>query len=416
MPYGGPGMPYGGPPAPRPVDPVDRKAQTALVMGLVAAPFCCAPLGIFGAITGVQAMNMAKARGDSAPAKAVAAIVLGALSVVFLIGTLTAYKLDQRRKAERIAEAEEKVKGKLEGDRLSKDVACALAEKQLLKGLHDGSTVVDDVHCKGAWEGDDTSGKLAGVSARIGGTDKTFDVCFARAHRWFVLASVPPGSPCPKDVAADHRDDRKLSAEELEKEEDDLRASAQSAIDEAVLAALEKKLDAAEKLAARREHSETKCGKITGSEEERIVPTVDLAFLKEKDADSPWRFLTSEPLRRALDDKRSIADRAKDARTIGGRYLVVFVSEERALPVVMKSQKGYVGGGFDGWMLVVDTDKDAVVCEADFAFENEKTIAVGKWAGDKSIDKALREDLARAYEKGAGTALSKLSDGKLRLR
>ena len=52
-----------------------------------------------------------------------------------LVGGGIAFHFDQKARAERLAAAEKATHGKLEDDQLSKSVACALVEKQLIKGL-----------------------------------------------------------------------------------------------------------------------------------------------------------------------------------------------------------------------------------------------------------------------------------------
>lgn len=132
-------------------------------------PLCCAPLGIAGALFGMQAMKLAKARGSASPGRAVVAVVLGAISLIAMVGAGIGFYLDQKQRAERLEAAEAATKGKLETETLEKSVACALIEKQLIKGLYKDEHTVDHVSCGGKWETDEKFGTMHFVEAEIVG-------------------------------------------------------------------------------------------------------------------------------------------------------------------------------------------------------------------------------------------------------
>lgn len=411
--YPYPQQPY----QPPPHDPVKAAATRALILSIIAVPLCCAPLGIAGALFGMQAMKLAKARGSASPGRAVAAVVLGVISILAMVGGGIGFYLDQKQRQERLEAAEAATKGKLESDTLDKKVACALIEKQLIKGLYNGSQTVDHVTCGGKWDTDDKLGTMHFVEAEIVGDKKSFNVCLARARRWFVLSIAEGGGKCPTEPIEAKKGG--ATDAELDAEEDELRKGAKSRADKSTIDQLEATLIKVRKAVDGREHAAKKCSKLEG--DKKVVPTVDFEFLKDPHTTKDnWSFLTSESIRHALDDKKPLEERAKLVREMSAPYLIVYSADEREWPETIKSKgvlgkKGFASGGMNGWMMVTDTRDASVVCEAELDFENSKSVGVGKWAGDKSVAEALHADLQKNYEAAAGKTLRDLTDSKLRL-
>jgi len=410
-------------PPPPQHDPVRAAATRAMIMSLIAVPLCCAPIGIAGIFFGVQAMSMAKQRGSSAPTRALVAIALGAFSILMLAGGGVGFYLDQKARAERLAEADKKTKGKLEDEKLDKAVACALLEKHLLNRFHFDTEQVHDLSC-GKWESDEKLGRLKGAEAKVIGDVKTFDACFARARRWFLLSIAEPGEDCPKEPVEAKKGECASDAD-CEAEEEELRKGAKERVAKQTVKAFDDLLVKVRDQLEDVEANEKKCGKLDlGGAEKRVVSTVDFEYLKNtKTERDDWSFLTSDRVKHALDEKRSYPDRAKDIQEIhkeGGRYLVVYIADARDWPETIKpkgilGKKGFAAGGLDGWMLVFDTKDMKVACQTELTFENSKSVGVGKWAGDKGIASALKEDLKKNYETAASKKLRELTDGKLRL-
>ncbi|MGZ3421358.1 MAG: DUF4190 domain-containing protein [Polyangiales bacterium] len=438
-PFGGYPPPGGGYPPPggyRPPpqkDPSESAANTALILSIVGVFLCCAPVGAAGGYFGLKSMKLAKEGGKGTPGKALASVILASLSLVLTVGVIVGAIMEERRKAERIAEADEKTKGKIEGKDLEKKVACALLEKQLLKGLYNDTTSVDDVKCSGDLDVDKDKGTavLPRVTAKVVTDSKVFTACFARAKRWFVVSVVEGAEGCPGG-SYESKLGKGASDTELEAEEDDLRKTAKNRAQKAVVETLEKKLADVRDVVKDDDHKEKACGKLdvskwtAGADGRLLVSTIDFDAMKDFDettGKTDWSFLTSDRIKKALDDKAGDEERAKAAREVlAGPYVVVYVSDERDWPEAMMSKglfkkKGFVGGGLSGWMVVVDTSQKTpkIACEAQFNFENSKSVAVSKYAGDKELATALSADLKKNYETAATAKIKDLTGGKLRL-
>jgi hypothetical protein len=433
-PPGGAGYPPPGggyrPPAPK--DPSESAANTALILSIVGVFLCCAPVGLVGGFFGVKSMNLAKQAGKGTPGKALASVILASLSLVLTIGVIIGAVIEERHKQERIAEADAKTKGKIEGKDLEKKVACALLEKQLLKGLYNDTTSVDDVKCAGDLDVDTDKGTatLPNVKAKVVTDQKVFTACFARAKRWFVVSVVEGAEGCPGG-SYESKLGKNASDADLEAEEDELRKSAAKRAQKAVVETLENRLASVRDVVKDDEHQAKSCkldvSKWTaGADGRLLVSTIDFDAMKDFDettGKTDWSFLTSDRIKKALDDKAGDEERAKAAREVlAGPYIVVYVADQRDWPEAMMSKglfkkKGFVGGGLGGWMIVVDASQKTpkIACEAEFSFENSKSVAVSKYAGDKELATALSADLKKNYENAATAKIKDLTGGKLRL-
>src|SRR5262249_38283430 len=139
---GGPG--WGAAPSPQ-KDPVDSKARLALGLAIPGLVLCCGPLGIAGMLLGLQASSMAKRSQVPTPTKAVAATVLGSLSLLLFIGAMISGIREQRARQARLAETSGALAGTLDKPRLDPKAACLLAETELLRGLYRKNDRVKDV-------------------------------------------------------------------------------------------------------------------------------------------------------------------------------------------------------------------------------------------------------------------------------
>jgi hypothetical protein len=417
-PYGqppgyGPQNPYGQPPPyrppPRAVDPVGQAASWALGLGLGSVILCCLPIGAVGTFFGFKAMRLAKERNVSTPARAFIGMAFGALSLLATIGVGIAVWRDQKAHDARLSEVDAKTKGKLDADELDKATACAVFEKQLLKGLWDGKELVDEVKCVGDY---DTKGRRGTLAVRG---------CLARGQRWFVAGYVPYGATCP-DVTLEVKKKGDASEAELEADEDALRKTWKSAAD-ARLA--DDFVDALAKAGKRPlgDHAEKSCKDLDVSAFTKDDPlklaTVDAMSVAGSDKpDAKWDFLTVSDARNAIAKDAEASKRADAVRAMakrGGPYVVLYVSEDRATPEVKHDgfSKGFLGGGFRGWMTVVDTRTGTIACDAKLVFENSKTVYTGRFSTDDALERALRSDLQANYKKAAEAAISGASGGKL---
>ena len=413
-----PGGPYGQPPpfyphAPPPDPAADVRRSANLAVGLSAGSLlCCLPLGVAGVYFGVKTLRLASMRGMRAPGYVILAFVLAGLSLLGTAGALVAYARDVKQRDEDLKTAEAKTKGKLGGDRLDASVACAAFEEQLLKGLYEHDEFVKNVKC-GAWKQEDDRGTLDKITFESGGHSVVVRGCFARAHRWFAAGYVPSGTSCPEVKLDVESGKKKPSDAELDAEEDELRKKWKSASDVALaddaVAKLKKAASLVDDDHARKTCNDLDVGDVT-------VPTVDAEAIAKGGKNKGWEFLTSSSISDALDASLDGAKRAAGAQTLlqaSPPLVVVYSSDKRALPVPDDTK--FFGGGFRGWMTVVDLNKNAIVCDAPLTFESSKSIdkQTSSFASDEEQQKELIEDLAKNYGDAARAAIKDVSGGKL---
>lgn len=399
-------------------------ATLALVMGIVSVPLCCAPLGILGGVFGFRAMSIAKQNNVETPARAIVALVLAGLSLLSTAGMIVAYVVDSRDRAARTAAADEITKGKLEGAALEPKVACALTEKALLAGVYQNNTIVREVSCKGAYSGDAKASSLAGVSAMISSKPHTLKTCFVKGGRWFVATIVDDGSACPTDLPP-------VPSAKDDKAEDDFRKALgeleEKRAGDRFVASLDKIKDAVKAAP----HADKKCPAFdptlapAGNGKIELLD-VDLEYLtdpaKREDAAYRWKWLTDHHVRTALDSKAKAYDRSgavRDIKKASGPYLLVWASDDRRWPIVIKKKTfsadlGYLGGEFDGWGFIVDTRSSSVVCSFGISARNSKSVTVGRRNDSESgLMSELESDLKSNLRTQVNVALDKVGEGKL---
>jgi hypothetical protein len=413
------------PPQPRPADPVGAASNLALGLGLGSAVLCCVPVGGVAAYFGFKAIRLAKERNVATPGRALFGIVLGAVS---LLATLVVgFGVWQDRKAHdaRLAEVDAKTKGKLDAEELDKATACAAFEKQLLKGLYEGKDLVKDVQCAGRYDTSGKVGTLDKVTFAYAADKITVRGCLARANRWFVAGYVPFGATCP-DVKLAVTKQKDASDADLEAEEDALRRTWKSGADARLADDYAAKLAKAGKLVAG-EHVEKTCKDLDlgdldhpGKGATLKLPTLDALYLANpKQADAGWDFLTVSSARTVLDEAADGTKRADGVRALtkeGGPFVVVYVSGDRALPEIKHTGltgKGFVSGGFEGWLSVIDTRSGKVVCDTRLKFESSATVSTRRFASDDALKSALRADLVANYKNAAEAAIRDVSGGRL---
>jgi hypothetical protein len=411
-----PGSPYGAPPPfhPQQPDPAGEVTRSAnLAVGLSAGSLlCCLPLGVAGVYFGVKTFRLASERGVRAPGYTIMAFILAGLSLLGTAGALVAYARDVKQRDEDLKTAEAKTKGKLGGEKLDASVACAAFEEQLLKGLYEHDEFVKNVKCSG-WKQEDDRGTIDKVTFDSGGHSVVVRGCFARAHRWFAAGYVPSGSSCPDvDLGVD-KGKKKQSDAELDAEEDDLRKKWKSASDVAIADDAVSKLKKAADLVDD-DHARKTCNDL--NVDDVTVPTVDADAIAKGAKNKGWEFLTSSSIADALDASLDSSKRAAGAQTLlqaSPPLVVVYSSSKRALPVPDDSK--FFGGGFRGWMSVVDLSKNTIVCDAPLTFESSKSIdkQTSNFASDEEQQKELIEDLAKNYGAAANAAIKDVSGGKL---
>jgi hypothetical protein len=384
------------PPQPRPVDPVAQAANLSLGLGIGSAVLCCVPIGAVSAFFGFKAIRLAKERNVATPVRALFGIVLGAVSLLATLGVGVGIWRDRKAHDARLAEVDAKTRGKLDADELDKATACAAFEKQLLGGLYEGKDLIKEVQCLGSYETRGSVGTLDKVTFAYAGSTITVRGCLARANRWFAAGYVPFGTACP-DVKLAVSKHNNASDADLDAEEDALRKRWKSGADARLADDYAAKLVKAATLVAG-EHVEKSCKDLDRDDLEkdgtRKVPTVDALYVASpKQANAGWDFLTVSSARTVLD-----------------------VSGDRALPEIRHTGltgKGFVSGGFEGWLSVVDTRTGKVVCDTKLKFESSATVATRRFASDDALKSALRADLVANYKKAAEAAISEVSGGKL---
>ena len=416
--YGAP-PPYGYPPHPPPRppdDPVRSNANLALGLSIGSVVVCCFPLGGIAAHFALRATKLAKERNVSTPTNAIIAFFLSGLSLLITVAGLGSYFWDLHRHQEREASLEHDTKGKLHDKELTPKIACELFEAQLLKGLYQGETLIDDVKCTGTYETHGDAATLPTVTFTTGGKSVVVRGCLARASRWLAIGQVPPGVTCPTE-ALESKLGKKASDAELEAEEDGFRKSFQAHADQAIVATFVEQLSRARKHVAADDYAPTSCKDVDVSDFSKggtlKVHPVDGQFIDDPKGAEGWSFLTSDEMRAALDDGLESSKRAEAVRTIGreaGPFVVIYASRLRDLPKLVKQKTlteegGYLGGGFVGVLGVVDLRTGQAVCGAKLKFESSKTLKTDRFADDDEVKKALADDLSASYKSAAAAAI-----------
>jgi hypothetical protein len=433
--FGGPPPPHAWGPQPPPRsfhDPVRSKANWALGLSIPGLLLCCGPLGIIGLVFGIQSIGLAKKHGVPTPAAGIVSIVLGSLSVLFMAGVIINGIVEDRLKDARIAETKGALAGQLEKPRLDPKTACLLVEKELLHGLYEKNTRVKNVKCPGSFDGDEKRATLRGVEAEIGADPKVLTACFARSTRWFALSVIEGTATCHEvEIPPPPARQTKPSEAELDGEEAALRTSIGERDARARVERFTKLLDDVESNMKSFPGKETKCPPIDpsrhGSKAATLeVPSVDFDYLKAPDdvrnGRDDWSFMTSAKVKTVLDKRNTMTARAEAVSQIqakSGPFLVVFIGDDRTWPSVAQAKgvlgkKGFYGGEFDGWLVVVETATAKPVCSSAFAFENSSSVRAGKRPSDDALMRELKDDLKENFQKASKKEIDAMTAGKLR--
>lgn len=406
----------------------ESTARTGMILALVGLPICCAPLSLAGGVLGWKGARLAKAEGVPRPVTSVIAMIVAALSVASFTGAMVMYQRDQKAKEDRLTEVRARLRGKREAATIDAKAACDVVEEHLVeRGWAGKNYGLDAVHCDGALTSSDRRASIADVRFSFNGADHaTVTACLERRSRWFVLKLLPSGTcadlPPPAPFTAPPR---KLSDQELAADEAKARTDLESAAGAAAVKAFTDRLARVKEHAATVAGGERACSRadmaanVTG-DARRKVPTVDFDLLdagRAGAAAKAWPFLTSEPVRKALDPNARPEDRAKavaDARADGGPLLVVYKADHREWPVV--TGKGdatgkdirYEGGTFAGWLFVYDIDAGERRCQTKLAFESSDVVDFKKsrFASEKKkASEAIEADFRDRFETAATDAI-----------
>lgn len=404
---------------------LENSAKTNMIVSLVTMVICCGPVSIITGILGYRAGTALKAEGQARPTSSIVALVAGivamCLSVTVLIGTY----LDQKAKSEHLAAVGQRLEGKREVEKLEQKVACDLVEEYLTdKGWADKTIDFKEIHCDGAFQQDDRRASQVDIRFAFGTSHYTANACLERRSRWFVLqvgeglscADLPPAAPYTAPP-------RKLSDAEIAADETKTREDVKKAISTSAVKTFLDRLGRIRTDAASAPAEETACSKaalskyVTGGERKKVA-TADFDLLNgDKRA---WPILTSESLRKILDESRKIEDRSAslgDFKAENGPLLVVYKSKVKSWPVV-KGDKvngkdfSYSGGEVEGAMIVYDIDLGARLCQTKLAFESSEAVDFRKsrYQSEKtSAKEAVEDDFKDHFETAATDAIRKMA-------
>lgn len=406
-------------------------ARTGMILAIVGtAAFCCAPLAIVGGVLGYKGAGMAKAEGQPRPVTSVIAMILAAVSMVGFVVLGVMYYRDTKAKEDRLADVRARLAGKREAAAIDKKVACEVVEEYLAEHGHGGTTLgLDEVHCDGTFTVEDRRASIGDVRFSFNKTKHTtVTACLERRSRWYVVKLLDGGScaelPPP---AAFTPPGRQLSEAEAAADEAKARAELEKAGAGAAVKAFTDKLAKVRAHAVSQPGGERACSKaemsryVTGNERRKVV-TVDLDLLDagRAGAGKDWPFLSSEPVRKALDEKRNIEDRSKavdELRAQSGAILVVYRAAEKEWPVVSGKSNdifskdfSYDGGVFSGWLFVYDVDSGERKCQTKLVFESSEVVNFRKSrfsSEKKKAKEAVEEDFEDQFQTAATEAIKR---------
>ncbi len=389
-------------PAPPKAPPKKDASTPALLLGFIG--LCCFPLGLVAAVIAITGITAAKKEGRPVPPWSIVTLVLTALSMVLAVaGWIQSSRLQAEKEA-RVGEAKQKLAGKLDGDTLDADAACALATVYFEK------TFVPNVSCPGSFKAGPVS-VLSGVKSQNG----THTVCFAKAHRWFVFAT-PGDGVCPTEPPALPKP-KPATEEAFEEQEETLRTAEANRAAKGQVERYLEKLAAVQHLVDTAQHAEKKCPTF---ESLTKANHVDADLLPgASDEFTPWEILSDDHHRDILDAKKSDLDRAKaitEARSRSELLAVFYATDAKALPIAAKDS--FIGGEFDGWLSIVDVNKNEIVCDTALHFESSERVGGGvklKFVPDKSVKSKVEDDFEKQFKEAARDKANQMSDFKLAL-
>jgi hypothetical protein len=332
----------------------------------------------------------------------------------------------------RVESVRQRLSGKRSAATIDQQVACDLAEEQLLKGLFENKRA-DEVQCAGPYTGTAQRGVLQGLEATYVSTRVPLVACLAHANRWFVVRIARSGE-CP---AGPWAASPATSEPELERHEDSLREAARREDDTDNARRFMAGLDGLKGPLQASARQDRTCptldlSRYTAYDSQRLkVPTVDLDVLSSgapPAADSEWGFLTSPAVASILTAGTSAEDRraaVRDMERESGPFLVVYRSDQRRWPVV-STEKGFINdkisfttGQFDGWMILVDTHAARVLCESRLSVRSSESVSFRSRGAFSTKEGRARDavdsDFKEQFEAAAGAAIKKISGDRLRL-
>lgn len=414
----------------------ESTARTGMILALVGLPICCAPLSIVGGVMGAKAARMAKAEGLARPVTSLVAMIVAVLSVVSFTGTMILYYRDQKAKEDRLTEVRSRLSGKRQAEGLVAKVACDIVEEHLvMHGYADKQWNLDEIHCDGALTVTDRRAQMVDVRFSFSKKEHfTVTACLERRSRWFVVKTLEAGTcaelPPPAPFTAPGR---AFSEEEAAADEAKARADIEKAAAISALNAYTDKLARVRAHAASQPGGERPCSKsdmspyVTGTERRKVL-TVDFDLLDagKEGTGKDWAALTSDPVSKALDEKRSTEERGKaieEIRAQSGPLLVVYRSQKKLWPVVTgkadpsSKEFKYDGGEFVGWLFVYDTDTAERKCQTKLVFESSDVVSFRKsrYISEKvEAKEAVEGDFMDQFRSAATTAI-KVAAPDLRL-
>jgi hypothetical protein len=394
---------------------LEKRAGGVFWRALASSFTCCAPLGLFAVFQGLGIKRQAERDNQPVPKRALIAIALGVLSCIELGGFYWYGQQLQHKREQTVEVAEKHMAGKREAQTLDAGTACDLATEYLLKiGSH-----YDGVKCPGAMIPAGNNLLLTGVIANQGESETKLDACIVHGTRWFVL-HAEPGLKCPERLSDP------VAATDVD--EAHARDAFKQAGEAAAVADFTQRLTTIRAAVAADRHAAKACPEsITAlpKEERHEISYIDFDLLNAgaNRSDHAWDFMTKSNVRKALDPTTD--DRGKlGAEILNSSALAVFYSDKRRWPEQTKKEGilddtyGFIAGGFEGWMLIVDPSTTKVICESPLEFVNGPRVSIDKHGFSKEesrLEDALKEDLQNHFADAATSAIQKLTASHLRL-
>ena len=405
-----PAMPTAGP---RPATAPDSTPMLAMVLSLVGV--CCFPLSVVGAVLGY--LSMQKAKREGRPVSPLSWLSIGITGFALVIGAVVmavGMKAQSDREG-RVEAVRKKLAGKLEGAALDQATACDAARAYLWDVK---KSLEDAIDCQGPFEAGAATAKLGGVVEAGKADAERRTVCFAKAHRWYVTGTPKDGA-CEEGVEDTGK--KPATEEEFLAREQALRDTLQKRRAQRVVSAFEAKLEKVRAAPEADEGPGARCPDLAVPKGGKLTARrLDAQTLRgtKRDA-SVFEFLDSSDARTAVNAKEALERRGEAIEELG-RYLVVFDADpaDRFWPAVESDTK-YTMGEFHGWLQVVDLDAGEVLCQAPLDFENSEEVSTYRMTKLESkkgaLERAVRSDFEKAFEKAASAAVKKATGGQLTL-
>ncbi len=396
-------------------------AKTGLILAIVGLPICCGPLSLVGGIQGYRGMKQARAEGAPTPVTGILAMIIALVSVVTMVTVVVMFQLDQQKKADQLAAVQSRLQGKREN--LDQKVACDLVEEYLLEKGHAGKTLnLGKVSCDGALALTDRRASAPDVRFSFGTAHHIATACLEKRSRWFVIklleggscADLPPPSPFtppPRQLS-----DPEAKADEAKAREDLFKAASTT-----LVKTFTDKLAKVQAHASSTPGAEKPCQKgdlaryVTGTDRKE-VPAIDFDFFDWKggdDAGKAWVMMIDSDLRKILDPKRNVEDRAKELERLRGEsgpLLVVYKAGQTKLLPRVTDGKAFDGGEFEGWLFVYDVDSAARLCQTKLVFESSDEVSFrkGRFSSEKKkLAEAVMDDLEDRFHTAATDAVKR---------